>query len=202
MTRDFRRRVGVFALSVVLLVLIGLAHQTYPTRNELTAPISHRGDAGAPVDARRFAIEVDRVELARAVNDPESSPDSAEAGPGLVWVVVWATVTATEEPLRIGNPVLLETADGYSFAGDTTMDSPLNGFSVVQEPGLGRYGAFAFEVPRERLSDLSLRVTASGDLDTRLSAQAVVDLGLDAARLEEMLDTAADSVEIAPPEYR
>ncbi|RCV48883.1 DUF4352 domain-containing protein [Marinitenerispora sediminis] len=206
MASPLLRRAATALASLLLLGGIVAAHAMRPAFEDATAPIGHRGSAHEPVDARRFTIEVEKVEFAHAVSDG----DALGAGPRLtadpgnraIWVVVWATMTATDASLTVPDPVLLETGSGYSYAASDRLSNALNAFGTRLDPGIPRHGAFAFEVPRERLTDPTLTVSAREGLDDRLSASAEVGLGLDADRIERLVDAAADSLAIEPVTYR
>ncbi|GAA3730003.1 hypothetical protein HDA32_006030 [Spinactinospora alkalitolerans] len=197
MTRPFLRRAAHVAASLLLLALIVAAHGLIPTHDDLTAPISHSGTIGGTVDAERFTLDVDKVELARSVSDEEALGGVEGLEANGVWVVVWATLTSTDATVSVGG-TLLEMGDGYSYSANTRLSNTFNNLGIVLNPGLPRYGAFVFEVPEERLSSPTLRVSVQESLDDRLSAQASVDLGLSESDIDRLTEEAADSVAVPP----
>lgn len=189
------------ALSLLLIALIGVTRSLLIANEEEVAPISHSGDLGETVDARQFTITVQEVELARGITATDSfgepSGQDLTAADTDIWVIVHVTITAASEQLTVRNP-LLEVADGYSYAASTHVQSTMDG--EVVEAGIPRSGALVFEIPTERLAEPALRVGAGG-IDQRLSAEAVIDLGLGENELATLLDEAAESVSVPAPDY-
>ncbi|MFC7326159.1 hypothetical protein [Marinactinospora rubrisoli] len=206
MANTLVRRAATAVGSLLLLAGIVTANRMLPAFEDVTAPIAYRGSAHETVDAQRFTARVEKVEFAHGISDGDGSGEgevrTADPDNRAIWVVVWVTMTATDATLSVGDPVLLETGDGYAYAATDRLSNTMNAFAGRLDPGLPRYGAFAFEVPRARLVDPTLRVSAREGLDRRLSAEADVHLGLDAARVDRLTEAAADSLTIAPVRYR
>lgn len=195
-TEQLPRMLLTGVVSLALIALIAVAQSLMIGFEQRLAPITASGDTSGAINADQFTIEVDSVELAHSVAgvgtlDEAEEPLEAEG----TWVVVTATLTSARQPLTIVDPVLLEVADGYTYAGSGEVGSTLVGARL--EAGIPVHGAFAVEVPIERLSDPVLRVGAARG-DARLSAEAVIDLGLSDDDIARLLDEAA-TVEIPEP---
>lgn len=181
--------------SLTLVVLIGLARWLMLAPTEETEPMSYTGTADAEVDADRFTVTVDEIEFAHDLQGAATFDEGGEsfAADG-VWLVVRTTVTATTEPIHLSDPVLLESGDGHTYAAVTEVQPGLN---PQLNPGIPSEQFHAFEVSEDRLSEPTLRLTA-GELDTRLSAEAVVDLQLNDAELADRIAAAVDEAVIEP----
>ncbi|MGI5119671.1 hypothetical protein ACQEU5_09080 [Marinactinospora thermotolerans] len=194
------RRPTTVAVSLLLLALVAAAHELVPAPEDVTAPIAHAGEAGEVVDARGFTIEVGEVRIARTVVEEDLFGEGSRETANGVWVVVPAVLTSTSTSSRVASPVLLETGGGYTHSAVTRLSSTLNSQSPQLDPGIAVRGAFVFELPPERLTRAVLRVTVSEGLDTRLAAEAVVDLGLSPAELRRLTADAAETT-VPPVEY-
>lgn len=188
-------------VSAALLGAIMGAHRLIPSTEDLTEPITYSGTAETAVDAERFTLTVDKVQFARSAADADSTsgPERIEANG--IWVLVWATVESTRTTLTSVHPKL-DTGAGSSYSGSSWLDNTLTGTAARFDPGIPRYGAFAFEVPEGQLTDPKLRVVLSETVETRLAAQAEVDLELEGAELTRRIDAADDSVSLPPTETR
>ncbi|TQN28670.1 hypothetical protein FHX37_4029 [Haloactinospora alba] len=188
-------------ISATLIAAIMGAHRMIPSAEELTEPVTYSGTAGTAVDAERFTLTVDKVQLARSAADADSTggPQPIEANG--VWVIVWATVESTRTTLTSVHPEL-DTGTGATYSGSSWLNNTLSGTAARFDPGIPRYGAFAFEVPEDQLADPALRVALSESAETRLAAQAEADLELEGEELTRRIDTADESVSLPPTETR
>ncbi|MBB5431063.1 hypothetical protein [Nocardiopsis composta] len=192
------------AAALALLVLLALVRSAFLDRDDLLAPVTRSGSAAGPVDADRFTVEVHDVAFARALDPRPDDPEVRVLRTDQVWVIVTASLTAARERLRVGDPVLLECGDGRSYAASTEFGETLaaTGMSAVElSPGIPVTGVLAFEVPADRITDPALRLAAGRLQDeTRLSAEALVDLGLEADEVERGVAGAVETMPV--PEIR
>ncbi len=189
-------------LSVVLLALIGVTRAHHIEFDQRVAPITYSGHADEVVDASRFTLEVDNVEFGHDIAGGDFEHlTGTEANPDYVWMVVTVTIEATAEPLQPHDPARLESGgDTYAGTPGRALASGGSAGTATLEAGIPVTEAIAFELPADELDDPSLRVTtvsSGAGSDERLSAEAVVDLGLDEDELRSRVDDADEIVEIA-----
>ncbi|MFC4564049.1 DUF4352 domain-containing protein [Nocardiopsis mangrovi] len=197
------RRSTTIVLSLILLGLIMGAHSLIPPTLATSEPIGYAGGIGTTVDARQFTIEVRDVRFARSITDDSGDDEFGVPSEPIeangVWVVVDATIESTRSTMR-NVRAELDTGEDYAYSGTTWSSNVFDSASPSLSPGRPVTGAFAFEVPEERLTELSLRAVVSHSLDERLAAQADIDLGLSGAGLTDRIDGADDVTAIPPIE--
>ncbi|MFE9244759.1 hypothetical protein [Nocardiopsis sp. NPDC006938] len=158
---------------VVLVVLIAVLQRFVVSDEDMTGPITTKGDAGTTVDADDFTVRVTETELVSSLEVPDEAGAVQANG---VWVVVWADVTAAHEPIgNLRSELLMK--DGTTYVERGWFSESLD--RQVLSPGLTLHGAFVFEVPSERIEEPALVITNAQGYDSRLGAQARVDLGVD-----------------------
>ncbi|MFC3999916.1 hypothetical protein ACFOVU_28650 [Nocardiopsis sediminis] len=199
----FARRSVTAVLSLILLGLIMGAHSLIPPTLATSEPISTSGGIGSTVDARQFTIEVQDVRFARTITDDAGGDDFGAVSEPIeangVWVIVLATIESTRSTMS-SVTAELDTGDDYTYSGTAWSANVFESSSPSLSPGRPVTGAFAFEVPEDRLTELSLRATVSESADERLAAQADIDLGLSGSELTENVDGAEDVAAIPPIE--
>ncbi|MDA8370149.1 MAG: hypothetical protein M0026_09790 [Nocardiopsaceae bacterium] len=201
MSGSFVHRALTAVLSLVLLALIMGAHSLILSDSDQTEPIASSGDIGSTIDADRYTIKVEKVQITQSIADGDDSGIQASFETEEIWVIVWATVTSTSDTLR-NVQADLDTGDGYTYSMSKLPLNAFGGTGAVFDPGIPVYGAVAFEVPKERLTDPTFRIRLGKGGQDRLSAQANVDLGLYGAELADMVDQAEETVTITPAERR
>lgn len=192
------RKVLLTVISAALLVALVAANRLIPDYDRMMRPISTAGTIGREVRTNAFDLKVDRVTAGRSLAEKNGVSDDRERTSGL-FVLVWAELTGTDKPVRLGT-AYLRTADGHRY--DTT---DAMGFGSLDEagsePGLTRYGAIGFELPPDRLAGARLVV---GPVlgDNRLGSQADVDLGLTPAATRRLVAQAPAVVAYDEAVYR
>ncbi len=184
--------------AVLLAVGVLAANAAVPDWQRKYRPLATRGTVDEVVNAGPFTMRVDRVELARSLASGSLTGSGQLPTPG-IWVVVWARMKVHEEPTSASSVALL-TRDGHRYRASDRPDLQrlLNEQSL--EPGIGRYGAFVFEIPPERLAGARLLVSTA--LVPTLGPQARIDLGLDAERLAGMVEHAPRGYELSEVGFR
>ncbi|QVJ01624.1 hypothetical protein KGD82_00235 [Nocardiopsis eucommiae] len=169
------------ALSILtcacLVVLIAVLQRFVVGKEDMVDPITTAGDTDAAVTTDDFTVRVTEVDLATSLE----APGDADGGTHTVeangaWVLVWADVTATRETIE-NLPSELRMRDGSVYVERGWFRDSLD--HQTFSPGLPVHGAFVFEVPTDRIEKPALVVTHAFGYDSRLGAQAKVDLGLE-----------------------
>ncbi|HEX6471946.1 MAG TPA: hypothetical protein VF069_22825 [Streptosporangiaceae bacterium] len=138
-------------------------------------PLQTRGRIGEVVTNDVFSVRVDRYDVAATVTRKfGNGPDIADG----IFVVVRFRARAEREPFAMGH-VRLETRGGLSYD-----EGGRGGFfgdaEKTYQPMLWTPGTLLFEIPKDRLAG-SRVVFGQADPLNQLSAEAVVDLGIDKA---------------------
>ncbi|WP_053618476.1 hypothetical protein [Nocardiopsis sp. NRRL B-16309] len=169
------RRLWSIVASVVLVVVIVALQRFLVSDQDQLDPIATSGTADAAVATDDFTAEVAETGVATALEVAGTDGTTQEVEANGVWVVVWVRVTSEHTPIDTMYAELRMDDDTlYSERGWFTDSLGRSDFS----PGITVYGAFVFEVPRDRLDRPALLLTNASGLDRRLGAQADIDLGL------------------------
>ncbi|MBV2364320.1 hypothetical protein ACFPZ0_21375 [Streptomonospora nanhaiensis] len=193
------RRALTVASCAVLLVLIFVAQSMLPGETDDTEPIAFSGEVGTEVDADQFTITASEARIAASVQDEGGLGGGAALKPHGVWVVVPARITSQHAPLGTVE-ARLAMGDGYTYSVTSWLYNGLGtGSGPTLSPGISVGGAFVFEVPKDRLVDPVLQVSARESLDARLSARADIDLGLGEDEIAEMTASPEESISIPAP---
>ena len=178
--RTGSRVLGAVAGLVLLAGAVGLQTLNL-TPNQIDAPVTTVGDKGEVVDTGRFAVRVNSVSSARAVQGL-----AAKVAPDQLFLVVQASATSATKPIHLGTPALL-TPDGtaYDATDKVSQDETLAGPWV--QPGFWVSGSFVFDVPTSVLEGARIvfRLPPTALVEP-FEPEAEVDLGIDgpaAARL-------------------
>ena len=181
---------------VCLLLAVGIAvlQHFVVAKDKMVDPISTSGSAEEPVVTDDFTLDVDRVDLSTSLRATDNLGDPAEpVEANGVWVLVWARMTA-ERTTMVHFPAELRMKDGTTYFEPSWFPDAME--RATLSPGLPLYGAFVFEVPEEKIDDPSLIVTHAPGFESRLGAQADVDLKLtDTSPSDEPAD-------LLPPQIR
>jgi hypothetical protein len=198
-TRRAGRSLTNVALVALALAAIIWMDRHRPNLDANQAPFSERGQIGAAVRARDFALLVERVTLTRALEVPgtlASAPPQRRDTDG-VWLLVHAQLDALREPMSLpasmGAPSL-RARDGTVYAhagGRLPMGFPLL-TSATAVPGRPARGVLVFELPAAQLPDVVL--LASRNMINQLDSELEIDLGLTEAEVERQLASLTPSI--------
>lgn len=172
------RRMLLTVICAALLVALVAAGRLVPSDDDMVRPLTTTGTIGQTVRTTAYDIKVDRVTAGRGIAEKGGlgKPQHTSG----VFLLVWADLTSVDKPLSL-DVAYLRTADGHRY--DTTDAIGLGALTDSEtQPGLTRYGVICFELPPYRVA--GARLVVGPAFESRLSAQADVDLGLsaDAAR--------------------
>ncbi|MEU7861100.1 hypothetical protein [Nonomuraea sp. NPDC049141] len=175
------RVLGALAGLVLLGGAVGL--QTLnPTPNEIDAPITTVGAKGQDVNAGRFAVRVNSVASARAVQGAAGKVETEQ-----LFLVVQASATSDTKPMHLGTPALL-TPDGVAYDATDKIESSETLANPWVQPGFWVNGYFVFEIPPSALEGARVVFKLPGTaLVEPFEPEVEVDLGIDgpaAARLK------------------
>jgi hypothetical protein len=135
-----------WAVAVVFLIAAALIWQQLPNKLQSWAPITVQGKVGERIEAREFAVTVEKSILASAITYGEYGEIRDYPGTWVVVVVTYETLTAPARPQfeleALGNryPNYRQAHDAVEF--HTT--GP-----VGEQPGLPKRGVIAFELPTQ-----------------------------------------------------
>jgi len=149
-----RKLVNGVLVVAVLVAIIGLYRLT-PTQKDIQNPTPVNGIVGRAVDAGRFTLTVDAVRVGRTLKIPGSAPDRKTS---TSFVVVDATVTATQEPIHL-NKVQIRSSDGITYLGANRSGLDRVDLTSFQfAPGIPAHGSFVVEMPADKLPGATLQV--------------------------------------------
>jgi hypothetical protein len=209
------RRVPSILLAVVLAgaaVALQAAHWSY---ERAYGPFVRNGQVGRTLTEPRFTITVEQVQTARSILIPATEDTAAQHVPANgVFVSVVATVEARRSPVYVAATRLHTRYGDYfptdKFGGGLLIGPAITPLSYVRfQPGMPRRGAYVFDVPRGALAGASLyasdRVTDDAPFGfyrndpVRFSAEAHIDLGIDAARAAGLTRAPVSDYEMPEP---
>lgn len=177
----------------VSVALMAAAMWLYTFKPHLQArmqtPLAARGHIGAVVGNRVFSVKVDKVDVATSITKQDVFSTPAPMPSLGIFVIVSARLRSNEKPFQVGG-VRLATRGGLSYQESGRPAIPSGGADY--EPMLWGKATFVFEIPKDRLAGARL-VVGEQQFMTQLSAQAVVDLGIDDAQAERLLSHASGS---------
>jgi hypothetical protein len=138
-------------------------------------PLQTHGRIGQVVTNDVFSVRVDRYDVAATVTTKFGDGPNVADG---IFVVVHFQARAEREPYAMGH-VRLETRGGLSY--DEGGRAGIFGDAErTYQPMLWTPGTLLFEIPKDRLAG-SRVVFGEGNPLNQLSAESVVDLGIDEA---------------------
>lgn len=196
------RRIPSITVAAVLAAAAVLLQDARWDYRRAYGPLVTNGRIGRTITEPHFTIQVERVETARSVWVPPADGRKAQTIPANgVFVSVVATVTARRSPVYVADAALHTRFGDYlptdKFGGGLLSAPVVTPLSWVRfQPGMPRRGAYVFDVPENALAGARLDVS-DRDTDTanfgfyrddpvRFSAEAHVDLGIDAARARDL----------------
>jgi hypothetical protein len=142
-------------------------------------PLRTYGRIGAVVKNDVFSVRIDRYDVAASITTTSLSA-GAHVADGL-FLVVHFQARAEQRPYTMGH-VRLETRDGrtYNEGGRIGLLTKPDG---TYQPMLWESGTLVFEVPKDRLAGARVVIgQTEGTLVNDLSAENVIDLGIDNAK--------------------
>ena len=146
-------------MALAAAVLYGM-QRTTPGYGEITSPRPVTGRLGHRLEARAFAVDIAKVQLARTVTTKGAARDSTFTTSG-VWVLVEGTAEARTESLTLLSAEWLGP-NGVRYAMSQRLSS-LPGMLSGQrlEPGLPAPVLMAFEIPEGQVSGGTLLIARS-----------------------------------------
>jgi hypothetical protein len=210
------RRVASIALAVVLAcaaVALQAARWSY---ERAYGPFVESGRIGQTITEPRWTIRVDRVDGARTIRTPATEYAKAREIPANgVFLIVLATIEARRSPMYAGQARLHTRYGDYfptdKFGGGGGLSQPvITPLSYVRfQPGMPRRGAYVFDVPREAVAGVHLRVSDHDAQDApfgfyrddprRFADEVHVDLGLDATEAARLTRTPPTGYSVPEP---
>ena len=150
---------GLLGVALAAAVLYGM-RRTAPGYGEITSPRPVAGQLGHRLEARAFAIDIAKVQLARSVVTKGASRDASFTTSG-VWVLVEGTAEALSESLTLLSAEWLGP-NGVRYAMSQRLSS-LPGMLPGQrlEPGLPTPVLMAFEIPEGQVAGGTLLIARS-----------------------------------------
>ncbi|GAB3988008.1 hypothetical protein GCM10029978_109160 [Actinoallomurus acanthiterrae] len=183
-------RAASWLVAVALMAAAMWLHGDKPRQDaKMLDPIASRGRIGAVVSNRVFSVQVDRVDVATAIVKDSIVKRTAVPSPGL-FVIVYLRIKSNQKPFTPGH-VRLTTPGGLSY--DESGRPDISGRSGSYEPMFWSPASYVFEIPKDRLAGARF-IVGDSNLLNQLSAEADVDLGIDARK-------AADLIGRAPRDY-
>jgi hypothetical protein len=144
-------------------------------------PIRTSGRIGEVVRNDTFSVRVERYEVAGSITRPFGS-GGAQRTEG-VFLYVWLQAKAEKEPFTMGH-ARLETRDGLTYNEGNRIGVNTDSRGEYQ-PMLWGKGTLLFELPKDQLAGARV-VVGTGDLINQLSAESVIDLGIDKAKAAQL----------------
>jgi hypothetical protein len=150
-------------------------------QTDLLNPLRTQGRIGEVVKNDTFRVRIDRYHVGGSVSE-QSGTNDAHRTEG-VFLYVQLQAMAETEPYTMGH-ARLETRDGlvYDEGGRVGILTESN---ETYEPMLWGKGTLLFELPKDQLAGARV-VVGVRDLLNQLSAESVIDLGIDDAKAAQL----------------
>ncbi|MQA06420.1 MAG: hypothetical protein GEV07_28120 [Streptosporangiales bacterium] len=177
---------------VVLVVGIQLAKPS-KAQNQFAPGFKTVGRLGAPIEMREGTVMFSDLRSAKMLK-MEGFLDKKLASSA-----TWIVVEFEFEPVRENESldVSLYSSNNTRYRASLRPSLPVTS-SINGEPGFTHKGMVAFEVPKSQLVDARLVVGNEGLFGVPLwDSQAVIPLGVDQARADELVDDAPASMTIS-----
>ncbi|HEY8472038.1 MAG TPA: hypothetical protein VIL37_05315 [Natronosporangium sp.] len=193
-------RIGRFLIALLTAVVVvavgGAVSSTELRPEEKFRPFIITGELGEWFASRTFDLRVVGVRVAATIQ-PELEPELDTAG---AWVVVRVQLMAQREAVFLDYARVWDSL-GRSWEATERTDQPLIDGSQRLDPRIPVEGEIAFEVPRDAVTDLRLRLGSQtgGLYGLQMATLAEVPLAIDEAAVASGL-AATEPVVIAPPE--
>lgn len=203
MSRPMAIRWRLVSATLVSLAVIVALRTQQPSFDEKTAPMPVNGAAGQRIQARNFAVKVNKVKLARAYLVDRRRRDEADrkvAADG-IWLSALADVEASHENGFVS--AQLRARDGRTYRAAPNERPDLKGFNLTDTylvAGLPASGAYFFDVPVDALEGATLQFYSGNVAPAQLDHLAGVDLGMHAGKVKTLLAEAVPMLDLRSPE--
>jgi hypothetical protein len=180
------RVLGALVGLVLLGGAVGLQTRNL-TPNEMDAPITTVGAKGQEVNAGRFAVRVNSVAVARAVQGATGKVETEQ-----LFLIVQTSATSATKPMHLGTPALL-TPDGVSYDATDKIEPSETLANPWIQPGFWVSGNFVFEIPASALEGARVVFKLTGSaLVEPFEPEAEVDLGIDGPAAAQLKSAPSD----------
>jgi hypothetical protein len=188
--REAQRRAGrtigprEVVSALVATALCGAAMWLWQLHPHLEAnmqePLQTHGRIGQVVKNDVFSVRVDRFDVTTSLTKRFATTAQRTDG---VFLIVHLRARAERKPYTMGHARLV-TPDGleYKEGGRTGITADA---SETYQPMLWSAGSLLFELPKDRLAGARMVVGVSDPLN-QLSAESVIDLGIDKAKAAQL----------------
>lgn len=157
-------------------------------------PIRTQGRIGKVVTNDAFSIRIDRYDVATSLTS--SSPSSQPRVTDGLFLVVHFQARAEHEPYTMAH-ARLETRGGLTYAEGGGITGIFSSSEATYQPKLWGSGTFVFEIPKDRLAGARVVIGQKlTTLVTDLSAENVIDLGIDKAKAAQLAARPAASYQL------
>lgn len=187
-----RRTAATVAVALAMVLLAAGLQMAKPSKaqNQFAPSFKLVGEVGKPIDMREGSLTVTGVRLAKRLDT------GGFVKKKLTTSRYWLLVDYKFLPRRESESMSVDL-----YTGDNTEYSPSlrastsARTSIYGEPGFPTSGIVAFEVPKEALADAKIAIGNGGLYGVPLwDHQAVVPLGIDAARADRLVKSAPAAI--------
>ena len=154
-------------------------------------PLQTHGRIGEVVTNDVFSVRIDGYDVAASVTKKFGNVPHVADG---VFMVIHFHARAEHEPYTMGH-ARLETTDGLSYR-EGGRGGIFGGAEKTYEAMLWSPGTMLFEVPKDRLAGVRL-VVGQNIILNQLSAESVIDLGIDKAKAAQLAARPRASYELS-----
>jgi hypothetical protein len=185
---------GVAAVLVTLLLGQALL-RTAPSADAGAAPFLVPGRLFRPVVVGGLVVAALGVRGAATVRRPGGGVLDTSG----VWVIVKVELTATEKTTTV-QYLALADRDGHTYRASRRWHQSISEGAPELQPGLPVDGEVAFEVPRDKATDLTLRAGEHYSASLGLRSRPVTDIAIPVERSEvDRWATDAEPAALAEP---
>ncbi|MBO9664811.1 hypothetical protein [Dokdonella sp.] len=199
------RRVGwrQWVWVVIGLALIVLMRKNMLSYDERLAPLPVHGALEQRVVGRTFAVTVKGFRLARSYKTAGGWVSRQQTlvlkTPG-IWMSTVVSLEAFQQPVGAVS-ARVRAADGSYYTAGASDRPTVKGVNLTGEPvlpGLPQNGAYFFELPPAQLVGAHLEFFTAPHVPGSNDALVDIDLGLDKAKVDELVAKAPDEVSLLP----
>jgi hypothetical protein len=158
---------------------------------DLLNPLRTYGRIGEVVKNDTFSVRVDRYDVGGSITR-RFGTSGAHRTDG-VFLYVQLRAMGETEPYTMGH-ARLETRDGLTYDEGARV-GVLTDASETYQPMLWGKGTLLFELPKDQLAGARV-VVGTKDLLNGLSAESVIDLGIDDAKAAQLTGRALPNIEL------
>lgn len=191
---------GGLAIALALAAIVAM-RKAEPGYADKIAPVLVPGVRDQRVAGRNFAVKIGNVKVTHGylTQGAFSSSEPVKVRSSGVWLSVLAEVEALDKPGYVSAQLRSRDGSIYPASGDSRPKVP--GVQLTDRmlaAGLPEKGAYFFEVPPDRLQGLRLQLFWGGLTPPNMDSLLDIDLGIDAARREELLAKAPAELDLRP----